>query len=259
MSNIVMATAVMITLLFLTPLFHYTPLVVLASIIINAMLGLIKYEEAIHLFKVDKFDFVICMTSFLGVVFSNVETGLIIGVGLSLLRLVLVVARPKTFVMGNLPNTKAYRSTEQYRSAQTIPGILILQIEGPIYFACANYLRERVMRWVREEEDRIKSSGGLSLQHLILDMGGIGSIDTSGLGTLEEIKKLIERKSVKLVLVNPGSEVIKKMYLSESIEDFGEEWIFPTVAEAVRACTFMLHISKTTSAPSESSGHESNV
>ena len=75
-----MAIAVMITLLFLTPLFHYTPLVVLASIIINAMLGLIKYEEVIHLFKVDKFDFVTCMGSFLGVVFSNVEIGLIIGV-----------------------------------------------------------------------------------------------------------------------------------------------------------------------------------
>jgi len=30
----------------------------------------------------------------------------------------------------------------------------------------------RVMRWVHDEEDRIKSSGGLSLQHVILDMGG---------------------------------------------------------------------------------------
>ena len=33
-SNIVMATTVMIVLLFLTPLFHYTPLVVLSSIIV---------------------------------------------------------------------------------------------------------------------------------------------------------------------------------------------------------------------------------
>ena len=33
-SNIVMATAVMIVLLFPTPLFHYTPLVVLSSIIV---------------------------------------------------------------------------------------------------------------------------------------------------------------------------------------------------------------------------------
>ena len=79
-SNIVMATAVMITLLFLTPLFHYTPLVVLSSIIISAMLGLIDYEAAIHLWKVDKFDFVVCMSAYIGVVFASVEIGLTIAV-----------------------------------------------------------------------------------------------------------------------------------------------------------------------------------
>ena len=79
-SNIVMATAVMITLLFLMPLFHYTPLVVLSSIIMAAMLGLIDYNGAIHLWNVDKFDFVICMSAYVGVVFGSVEIGLVIAV-----------------------------------------------------------------------------------------------------------------------------------------------------------------------------------
>jgi sulfate transporter 3 len=75
-----MATAVMMTLLFLTPLFHYTPLVVLSSIIITAMLGIIDYEAAIHLWKIDKFDFVVCMGAFIGVVFFSVEVGLVVAV-----------------------------------------------------------------------------------------------------------------------------------------------------------------------------------
>ena len=79
-SNIVMATAVMITLLFLTPLFHYTPLVVLSSIIAIAMIGLIDYETAIHLWKLDKLDFVVCIAAFLGVVFASVEIGLVVAV-----------------------------------------------------------------------------------------------------------------------------------------------------------------------------------
>lgn len=79
-SNIVMAAAVMFTLLFLTPLFHYTPLVVLSSIIIAAMLGLIDYEAAIHLWKVDKVDFCVCMGAYIGVVFGSVEIGLVIAV-----------------------------------------------------------------------------------------------------------------------------------------------------------------------------------
>lgn len=75
-----MATAVMITLLFLTPLFHYTPLVVLSAIIITAMVGIVDYKAAIHLWKVDKFDFIVCLSAYAGVVFSSVETGLIIAV-----------------------------------------------------------------------------------------------------------------------------------------------------------------------------------
>lgn len=79
-SNIVMAMAIMFTLMFLTPLFHYTPLVVLSSIIIAAMLGLIDYEAAIHLWAVDKFDFVVCITAYVGVVFGSVEIGLVLAV-----------------------------------------------------------------------------------------------------------------------------------------------------------------------------------
>ena len=79
-SNIVMSIAVMITLLFLTPLFYYTPLVVLSSIIIAAMLGLIDYQGAIHMWKIDKFDCIICISAYIGVVFGSVEIGLVIAV-----------------------------------------------------------------------------------------------------------------------------------------------------------------------------------
>lgn len=142
-SNIVMATAVMITLLFLTPLFHYTPLVVLSSIIITAMIGLIDYEAAFHLWKLDKFDFVVCISSYIGVVFGSIEIGLVTAVTLSLLRVLISIARPRTFALGNIPNSTIYRSIDQYPNATKIPGVLVLQIDAPIYFANSNYLRER--------------------------------------------------------------------------------------------------------------------
>lgn len=83
-SNIIMSIAVMLTLLFLTPLFHYTPLVVLSAIIVSAMLGLIDYQAAIHLWKIDKFDFLVCISAYIGVVFGSVEMGLVIAVCITL-------------------------------------------------------------------------------------------------------------------------------------------------------------------------------
>lgn len=80
MSNIVMAICMALTLLFLASLFKYTPLVALSAIIMSAMFGLIDYEAAYHLFKVDKFDFVICMAAFFGVAFISMDVGLMLSV-----------------------------------------------------------------------------------------------------------------------------------------------------------------------------------
>lgn len=242
-SNIVMALAVMVTLLVLTPLFHYTPLVVLSSIIVSAMLGLIDYNAAIHLWHVDKFDFLVCMSAYFGVVFASVEIGLVIAVALSLLRVLLYVARPRTLVLGNIPDSNIYRNVEQYPNTDTVGGVLILDLGAPIYFTNASYLRERISRWIDDEEDKLKSSGE-TLQYVILDMGAVGNIDTSGISMLEEVKRNLDRRDLKLVLANPGAEVMKKLNKSKFLETLGQEWIFLTVGEAVESCNYMLHSCK---------------
>ncbi|KAB5545030.1 hypothetical protein DKX38_013142 [Salix brachista] len=258
-SNIVMAAAVMVTLLFLTPLFHYVPVVVLSSIIIAAMLGLIDYEAAIGLWKVDKCDFVVCMSAYIGVVFGSVETGLIIAVTISLLRMLLSVARPRTFLLGNIPNSMIFRSIDQYPVANNVPGVLILQIDTPIYFANANYLRERISRWIYEEEEKLKSTGGSSLQYVILDLSAVGSTDTSGISMLEEVKKNIDRRGLKLVLANPRSEVIKKLGKSKFQNHLGKKWIYLTVGEAVAACNFNLRASKSNNQVADELDAHNNV
>ncbi|KAF6145211.1 hypothetical protein GIB67_041406 [Kingdonia uniflora] len=259
-SNIVMAIAVMITLLFLTPLFYYTPLVVLSSIIISAMLGLIDYEAVIHLWKLDKFDCIVCLSAYVGVVFGSVEIGLVIAVAISLLRVLLFIARPRTFVLGKIPNSTIYRNVGQYPVANNVPGVFILQIDAPIYFANSGYLRERISRWIDEEEEKLQALGEISLQYVILDMTPVGSIDTSGLSMLDEVKKNIDRRGLKLVLANPGSEVMKKLDKSKFIENIGQEWIYMTVADAVNACNFMLHSCKPGTVVTESTvNNDSNV
>lgn len=75
-----MALAVLVTLLFLMPLFQYTPNVTLAAIIIAAVIGLIDYKTVINLWKIDKLDFLACWCSFLGVLFISVQIGLAIAV-----------------------------------------------------------------------------------------------------------------------------------------------------------------------------------
>ncbi|XP_058104677.1 probable sulfate transporter 3.5 [Magnolia sinica] len=240
MSNVVMAICMMLILLFLAPLFSYTPQVALSAIIMAAMLGLIEYKEAYHLFKVDKFDFIICMAAFFGVAFMSMDTGLMISVGISLLRALLYMARPGICKLGNLPNTRIYRDMEQYPGGKGVPGMLILQLGSHIYFANAGYVRERVTRWIYEEQDLIRTLNVEDLQYVILDISGIETIDTTGIEMLEELRVGIEKKGIKVVLVNPRMELVEKFAVSNLLDTVGKEMIYLTVPEAVAACEHML-------------------
>lgn len=79
-SNIVMAVTVLLSLLLLSKLLYYTPMAILASIILSALPGLIDVSEALRIWRVDKLDFLACIGAFLGVLFGSVEIGLLAAV-----------------------------------------------------------------------------------------------------------------------------------------------------------------------------------
>ncbi|KDP32302.1 hypothetical protein JCGZ_13227 [Jatropha curcas] len=239
MSNIVMAICMMLVLLFLAPLFRYTPLVALSAIIMSAMFGLIDYEEIYHLFKVDKFDFVICMAAFFGVAFISMDYGLIMSVGLALLRTLLYAARPATCRLGKISDSNLYRDTEQYPGLTRMPGVLVLQLGSPIYFSNSNYIRERIFRWIRDEEDIVELKGSI-VEHVLLDLSGVTSIDTTGIETLIEICKMLNAKEIKMVIINPRLDVLEKMIRSHFVDKIGKESIFLSIEDAVEASLFSL-------------------
>ncbi|KAL4195446.1 hypothetical protein AMTRI_Chr05g64660 [Amborella trichopoda] len=234
-SNIVMAGTVMVTLLFLMPLFHYTPNAILGAIIITAVVGLIDLRAAYEIWKVDRLDFFACLSAFFGVLFISVQMGLAIAVGISIFKILLHVTRPNTVILGNIPATNVFRDIGHYKEASRIPSLLILGIQSPIYFANATYLQERINRWIEEEEDRIKNSRDLTLKCVILDMTAVTAIDTSGINFLAELKKTLHKKSLQLVLANPVGCVMVKLQCSPAMDAFQSDSLYLTVAEAVLA------------------------
>lgn len=236
-SNIVMSFVVFLTLEFITPLFEYTPNAILASIIISAVLGLIDYEAAILIWKIDKFDFVACMGAFFGVVFVSVEIGLLIAVSISFAKILLQVTRPRTATLGRIPRTTVYRNIQQYPEATKVPGVLITRVDSAIYFSNSNYIKERILRWLNDEEENLKAEHQPNIQFLIVEMSPITDIDTSGIHALEELHRSLQKRDVQLVLANPGQTVIDKLHASGFPSLIGEDKIFLTVADAVLTCS----------------------
>ncbi|KAH9794718.1 putative sulfate transporter 3.3 [Citrus sinensis] len=244
-SNVVMSVTVMVTLLFLMPLFQYTPNVVLGAIIVTAVVGLIDVPAAHQIWKIDKFDFLVMLCAFLGVIFISVQEGLAIAVGISIFKILLQITRPKTVMLGNMPGSDIYRDLHHYNEAMRIPGFLILSIEAPINFANTTYLNERILRWIEEYEAEENLNKQSSLRFVILEMSAVSAIDTSGTSFFKDLRKAMEKKGVELVLVNPLAEVLEKLQRSDDSGDFKRpDSLYLTVGEAVAS------LSSTIKAPS---------
>ncbi|KAF5727666.1 sulfate transporter 3.3 family protein [Tripterygium wilfordii] len=241
-SNVIMSVTVMLTLLFLMPLFQYTPNVVLGAIIVTAVIGLIDIPAAYQIWKIDKFDFFVLLCALLGVIFISVQDGLAIAVGISIFKLLLQITRPKTVVLGNIPGTNIYRNLHHYKEAVRVPGFLIWSVEAPINFANTTYLNERILRWIEENEAEEDEKKQPSLHFLILDMSAVSSIDTSGVAFFKELNQTLENKGVELVLVNPLAEVIEKLQRADDIRDFmmRPESLYLTVGEAVASLSLTM-------------------
>ncbi|WMV42779.1 hypothetical protein MTR67_036164 [Solanum verrucosum] len=232
-SNIVMSCVVLLTLELITPLFKYTPNAILASIIISAVIGLIDIDAMTLLYKIDKFDFVACMGAFLGVVFQSVEIGLLIAVAISFAKILLQVTRPRIVVLGKVPRTRVYRNIQQYPESTKVPGVLIVRVDSAIYFSNSNYMKDRILRWLTDEDEILKETNQQKIQYLIVEMSPVTDIDTSGIHSLEDLYKSLQKRNVELVLANPGTMVIDKLHASGLADMIGEDKIFLTVADAV--------------------------
>ncbi|XP_019439834.1 PREDICTED: high affinity sulfate transporter 2-like isoform X2 [Lupinus angustifolius] len=232
-SNIVMSSVVLLTLILITPLFKYTPNAVLSSIIIAVVLGFVNIEVVLLLWKIDKFDFLACMGAFFGVIFKSVEIGLLIAVVISFAKILLQVTRPRTVVLGKVPGTNVYRNIQQYPKATQISGMLIIRVDSAIYFSNSNYIKERILRCLANEDAQRKGSALTRILYLIVEMSPVTDIDTSGIHAFQELYKSLQKREVQLVLANPGPTVMEKLHASNLTELIGEHKIFLSVTDAV--------------------------
>ncbi|KAL1336665.1 sulfate transporter 2.1 [Arachis hypogaea] len=236
-SNIVMGMTVLISLQFMTKLLYYTPTAILASVILSALPGLIDINEALRIWKLDKFDFLACLSAFFGVLFASVEIGLLVAVAVSFSKIIVISIRPGTETLGKLPGTDLFGDVNQYPMAVKIPGLLIIRLKSALLcFANATFVKERIMKWVSEEEESMDDKGNAisQIQFVILDMSNLVNIDTSGIAALEELHKSLSSHRKQLAIANPRWQVIHKLKVSNFVNKINGR-VFLTVEEAVRS------------------------
>ena len=227
-AGLVTAAVVVITLLFLTPLFHYLPKAVLAAIIMTAVFGLVDVKEARHLFHISKPDLAMMGLTFAATLTLGIEPGILLGVAASLVWFIWKTSKPHVAVLGRLPDSSVYRNVGRYPEAQTTPGVVALRIDGPLYFANTAFLQRTITDLLDADAQQQEP-----VRHLVVDCKGIGSVDAQALSTVEEIVTDMEARKIQLWVAGVRGPVRDALQAAHITERIGRQHFVERVHEAV--------------------------
>lgn len=220
---------VIMTLLFLTPLFVYMPQAVLASIIMVAVVGLIDAQTPKELWKEDRKDFWMLVITFLVTLIWGIQEGILAGVIISVSLVLYQSAYPHIAILGRIPGTNVFRNVNRFPEAKSEEGMLIIRIDAALYFANANYLSDKIQQFSTDPSNPI---------HLvILNAESISSIDSSSTRMLRDLISSLRAEGKDLVIAGAIGPVRDQMYKNGLLDLLGTDHVFPHVHHAVAAFT----------------------
>lgn len=218
----------LVTVLLLTPVFKNLPEAVLAALIIHAVSHLWKIPE-FRLYRQEQpLEFWIGVVTLAGVITIDVLPGLVIGVVSMIVLVVYQASRPHVSVLGRVPGIPdAYGDVDRHPDYEQVPGILVLRLEAPLFYANAALVVEKVKRLA----GAVDPPPGA----VVLDCSPNANLDITSSEKLAELVAALRSAEIDFALAElrkPAREAARR---SGVLETLGEEHVFHTIDEAVGA------------------------
>jgi len=225
-SSVVTSSVVVITLLFFTPLLFHLPQAVLAAVIMMAVIGLVNVSGFIHAWHAQKYDGMISIISF---VFTlgfapHLDKGIMIGVALSLGLYLYRNLKPGVVVVSLHPD-QSLRDSGRH-GLQQCRHIATIRFDGPLFFASASYLEDKILEQVAAMPD---------LRHVLIIGHGINELDASGEEMLSILLSRLNDAGYEVSFSGLKDNVLDVLRRTGLYERIGEDHLFPTQAIALQA------------------------
>ncbi|XP_029911043.1 solute carrier family 26 member 6 [Myripristis murdjan] len=256
MAGLVSALMMLTILLKIGHLFEQLPKAVLAVIVVVNLKGMLaQFKDVCLLWKADKLDLVVWVTALFSTLVFNLDLGLAVAVGFSLLVLIYRTQnRSSCVILGRIPGTDCYRDMGLYAEAKQVPGVTILSCPSPIYFANSvlvfTEIRETVSRGRKENSAVVQISSSCSLSfsspaaqtpahthRLVLDLSCVHFMDSVAMAALCKVVEDLEVHGVTVFLAGCPERVLQQLQTQGCIPDvLPRSCLFPSVHHAVQHC-----------------------
>jgi len=226
LATIVTVLIVLVTILYLTPLFYFLPKAALASIIMVSVYGLIDVAYAKRLWTYRRDEFLVLLVTFFITLFIGIMTGILVGVLISLLLMVFRTSKPHFAELGKIKNTKYYKNIKRFGSEALVrDDVLIVRFDAQLYFGNANYFKTQLFKLAQDK--------GATLEAVILNAEAINYIDSTAANMLLRVIEKLYEKGIHFFIAGAIGPTRDILFTSGIMEVLPKECLFVETKEAV--------------------------
>lgn len=225
-SSVIAGCLVLLTLLWLTPLFYHLPLATLAAIIMMAVAGLIQIDPIIRAWRAQKHDGVVAVVTLVMTLWfaPHLDTGILIGVGLSLFAYLYRTMSPRVVSLSRHPDG-TFRDSESF-GLQTCDHISLIRFDGSLYFGSAGTFEDKVLERVSNVPE---------LKYLVIDSEGINHIDATGEVMLINVVQRLRETGIETYFTRMKRQVSDSLDRTGFTEEIGAQHFHRSLYRALSA------------------------
>jgi SulP family sulfate permease len=224
-ASIVSASWILLTLVLLTPLFHFLPRAVLAAIILVAVATLIDVRAVSKTWRYNKADAIALAVTFVAVLLLGVEQGILSGIAISIVLFLYRTSRPHIAIVGRVGQSEHFRNIHRH-TVHTDPRVLAIRVDESLYFANARYLEDYLLSAVADEAE---------IEHVVLIMNAVNFVDTSALESLENLIDELRDAGVTVHMAEIKGPVMDQFERSKLLDHLTPGQIFLSTHQAMQA------------------------
>ena len=224
LASLITAGLILLTILFLAGIFSTLPQAVLGAVVIDAGISLVKIDDLRH-YRLSRRDFAAFLATAFVVFFVGVLAGVVAGISLSLLLLIVSASRSPVREMAFDKEHDVYVFADRHPEADVTPGVVVVAIHGPLFFADVDNFRKSIMDLVAKEEPH----------SVVIDLGAVNMMDLDGDRTLFKLCQDLHKKQIMVFLVRVGRHNLDLMGKTGTLAEIGAGNIYETVRAAVSA------------------------
>jgi sulfate permease, SulP family len=222
LASLLTAGLILLTIVLLSGFFTTLPDAVLGAVVIDAGISLIKFRE-FRFYRLSTRDFAAFMATALAVFFVGVLAGVVAGIALALLLLIVSASKTPTRQMAFDREDNVYVHLDHHPEAELVPGVLVVGVHGPLFFADADNFRSSVSQLVEATHPRA----------VVVDFSAVVTMDMDGVRALSQLAQELRGRNIRMLMVNVGKEHIELMRRTGTLDQVGADNIFRTVRAAV--------------------------